>query len=36
MVTIEGAGHGLAYPQNPQKYVDSLKDFETEANLFKK
>lgn len=36
MVTIEGAGHGLAYPQNPDKYVNSLRDFETEANLFNK
>ena len=36
MVTIEGAGHGLAYPQNPQKYVDSLKAFELECNFFNK
>lgn len=36
MVTIEGAGHGLAYPQNPEKYVNSLRDFENEVNLFKK
>ena len=26
-VAIEGAGHGLAYPANQQKYVDELKDF---------
>ena len=36
LVTIEGAGHGLAFPQNPQKYVDSLRDFEIEAKLFDK
>lgn len=36
LVTIEGAGHGLAFPQNPEKYVESLREFETEANLFKK
>lgn len=34
LVTIEGAGHGLAFPQNPEKYVESLREFETEANLF--
>ena len=36
LVTIEGAGHGLAFPQNPHKYVESLREFETEANLFNK
>jgi pimeloyl-ACP methyl ester carboxylesterase len=36
MVTIEGAGHGLAYPQNPEKYVNSLADFEKEADLLNK
>ena len=36
MVTIEGAGHGLAYPQNPKKYVESLRNFESEASLFGK
>lgn len=36
LVTIEGAGHGLAYPINPQKYVSSLADFEKECNLFNK
>ena len=36
LVTIEGAGHGLAFPQNPEKYVESLREFETEANLFNK
>ena len=35
IATIEGAGHGLAYPKNPQKYVDSLKDFEIECDFFK-
>lgn len=34
LVTIEGAGHGLAYPVDPKKYVDSLREFEIEANLF--
>lgn len=36
LVTIEGAGHGLAYPVNPEKYVNSLAEFEKEANLFDK
>lgn len=36
LVTIEGAGHGLAFPVNPNKYVESLREFEIEANLFKK
>lgn len=36
LVTIEGAGHGLGFPQNQSKYVESLRDFETEANLFGK
>lgn len=36
LVTIEGAGHGLAFPANREKYVESLREFEKEANLFKK
>lgn len=36
LVTIEGAGHGLAYPVGPKKYVDSLRDFENECNFFNK
>lgn len=36
LVTIEGAGHGLAFPVNPKKYVDSLHDFEVECNFFNK
>ena len=36
IVTIEGAGHGLAFPVNQTKYVESLRDFENEANLFNK
>ena len=28
-VSIEGAGHGLAYPADQQKYIDELKDFFT-------
>lgn len=35
LVSVEGAGHGLAYPVDPSKYVESLKDFEREANLFR-
>ncbi len=35
LVTIEGAGHGLAYPVDPKKYVSSLASFEKDANLFK-
>ncbi|MBR2341654.1 MAG: alpha/beta hydrolase [Clostridia bacterium] len=27
LVFIEGAGHGLAYPENPKAYVDALKEF---------
>ena len=27
LVTIEGAGHGLAFPKNEEKYFDALKDF---------
>lgn len=34
LVTIETAGHGLAFPVNPTKYVESLRNFENEANLF--
>lgn len=36
LVSIEGAGHGLGFPQNQSKYVESLRDFETEANIFGK
>lgn len=36
LVTIEGAGHGLAFPTNPKKYINSLKDFENECNFFNK
>ena len=32
-VTIEGAGHGLAFPQNEEKYVGALRDFQTEAKF---
>ena len=35
-VTIEGAGHGLAFPANQTKYIESLRDFEREANIFNK
>ena len=36
LVTIEGAGHGLGFPQDQSKYVESLRNFETEANIFGK
>ena len=36
IVTIEGAGHGLAFPVNPTKYVESLREFQEEANIFNK
>lgn len=36
LVTIEGAGHGLAFPVNREKYINSLHDFEVECDLFHK
>ena len=27
MVTISGAGHGLCYPVDPEKYISEMKDF---------
>ena len=36
LVTIEGAGHGLAFPVNREKYINSLHDFEMECNFFNK
>lgn len=36
LVTIEGAGHGLAFPKNPEQYVNSLREFENEVGFFKK
>jgi len=33
LVTIEGAGHGLAYPKNPQKYVEGLRQFQEECGF---
>jgi fermentation-respiration switch protein FrsA (DUF1100 family) len=30
LVKINGAGHGLAYPTDKEKYVNALKDFEVE------
>ena len=35
-VTIEGAGHGLAYPVNMDKYVGALRDFEKSAGFLNK
>ena len=34
-VTIEGAGHGIAYPVNKEKYLSALRDFEKEAGFLK-
>ena len=36
MVTIDGAGHGLAFPKEPEQYVESLREFQYEAKLFEK
>lgn len=36
MVTIEGAGHGLAFPVNQEKYIESLREFENEVGFLKK
>ena len=36
LVNIENAGHGLAFPRNKEKYINSLREFETEANIFNK
>ena len=30
LVFIEGAGHGLAYPDNPEGYIDALLQFDKE------
>ena len=30
LVIIEGAEHGLAYPQNNEKYISAILDFEKE------
>jgi fermentation-respiration switch protein FrsA (DUF1100 family) len=36
LVTIENAGHGLAFPVNREKYIESLRDFEIECDFFNK
>ena len=36
LVTIEGAGHGLAFPVNQEKYVESLRDFANEVGFLNK
>lgn len=36
LVTIEGAGHGLAFPVNQEKYIESLRNFENEVGFLKK
>ena len=33
LVTIEGAGHGLAFPVNEEKYLCALREFEVEAKF---
>ena len=33
LVFIEGAGHGLAFPQDEEKYLTALLDFEKEAKF---
>lgn len=33
-VTVEGAGHGTAYPQNKELYLNSLRGFEEECSGF--
>lgn len=35
LVLISGAGHGIAYPVNPEAYVGALADFERECDGFK-
>lgn len=35
MVTVPFAKHGLAYPTNPELYVNSLRDFEKECGFIK-
>lgn len=32
LVKIEGAGHGLAYPTNKEKYINSILEFEKEIS----
>ncbi len=32
LVTVAGAGHGLSYPVNPEKYLNSLREFFGEEN----
>ncbi|MBR2432438.1 MAG: alpha/beta hydrolase [Clostridia bacterium] len=34
-VTVNGAGHGIAYPVNKELYLDSLRQFEAEAGFLK-
>ncbi len=33
LVTVPGAGHGLAFPIDQAKYLDALKEFESECTL---
>lgn len=34
LTIISGAGHGIAYPHNPEGYVSALAEFERECNGF--
>ena len=33
LVTLAGAGHGLAYPNNPDEYVEGLREFQEECGF---
>ena len=33
LVLIEGAGHGLAYPDDPEGYLTALREFDKEYGL---
>ena len=33
LVTLHGAGHGLAYPNNPDEYVEGLRQFQEECGF---
>lgn len=34
LITVPGAGHGLCYPQDPEKYLAQLKAFWTEMGIY--
>ncbi|MBE7093067.1 MAG: alpha/beta hydrolase [Clostridiales bacterium] len=33
LITLHGAGHGLAYPNNPDEYVEGLREFQEECGF---